>query len=360
MHISRILSVLLCAVLALSLAACGGGSDPTIDASSSLPRSSEVTSSEEEPVDPYANCVINPLTGEKKLAPEAEGRRPTAVVINNLFSAQKVQSGLDKADIVFETEVEGGITRLLALFSDPSDIGNIGTIRSLRLPFAQIACGMNAMLFFHGMDNTYCRPYLPTIDLDYHEIDASRYGFREKNGLSYEHTLYSTGEKIMKATEARKFDTSGGKTWLNFAEGEEPVLPGEEAAERVKVKFNGTSTTCFYYDGESGKYSRANKNGDVFKTYHTGKEEQFTNVFVLTTSIYNYPDGYHRAIDLSSGKGIYISAGRKTEINWKKGDADDNFSFSAADGTPLTVNKGNSYVCIINNSGQVTVENEQQ
>ena len=124
----------------------------------------------------------------------------------------------------------------------------------------------------------------------------------------------------------------------------------------MKVKFNGTSTTHFYLDEETGKYARANKNGDIFKTYHTGKEEQFTNVFVLKTSIYNYPDGKHRAIDLSSGEGWYISAGGMTEIEWEKGKASENFKFTAVDGSDLTVNQGNSYVCIMNNSGALTTE----
>ena len=355
MHFPRLLAILLCFVSILGLAACGGGDDPTIEASSA-PQSSEVTSSEPEPVDPYANCVINPLTGEKKLDPEFEDCRPIAVSINNIYSAQSVQSGLDKADVVFESEVEGGITRLLALFTDPSDVGKIGTIRSLRVPFAEMARGMNAVLYFHGMDNTYCRPLLPSLGLDYAQIDASTYGFREKNGLSYEHTLYTNGEKIMKLTKAKKFDTSGGKVWLNFAETEEKTAAGETSAKKVKVKFNGTSTTHFYLDEETGKYARANKNGDIFKTYHTGKEEQFTNVFVLKTSIYNYPDGKHRAIDLSSGEGWYISAGGMTEIEWEKGKASENFKFTAADGSDLTVNQGNSYVCIMNNSGALTTE----
>ncbi len=358
MHFSRLLSFLLSLLLLSGLMACGSDNNPTIDAPSTPQQNSEDTSSEkvEEPVDPYKDCVINPLTGEKKLAPEAEGRRPTAIMINNLYTAQAVQSGLDMADVVFETEVEGGITRLLALFTDPSKVSKIGTIRSLRVPYAEIACGMNAMLFYHGIDKTYCKPYLPTLDLDYHEVDSSRYGFRESNGLSYEHTLYTTGEKLTKATQARKFDTSGGKTWLNFSESDQATLPGTATATKVKVKFNSTSTTHFYFDEESGKYSRANKNGDIFKTYHTKQEEQFTNVFVLKTSIYNYPDGYHRAVNLSSGSGFYISAGGYTEIKWKKGDADDNFVFTAVDGSDLTVNKGNSYVCIMNTTGTLTCE----
>ena len=356
MRFSRLLAVLVCLVLVFSLVACGGGSDPTIDQSSAPQSSDDSSSKEEVPVDPYANCVINPLTGEKKLDPEFEGCRPIAVSINNIYSAQAVQSGLDKADVVFESEVEGGITRLLALFTDPSDVGNIGTIRSLRVPFAEMARGMNAVLYFHGMDNTYCRPLLPTLGLDYAQIDASKYGFREKNGLSYEHTLYTNGEKIMQFTKDRKFDTSGGEVWLNFAETEEKASAGETVAKKVKVKFNGTSTTHFFLDEETGKYARANKNGDIFKTYHTKQQEQFTNVFVLKTSIYYYPDQKHRAIDLSSGEGWYISAGGMVEIKWEKGKASENFKFFAADGSPLTVNQGNSYVCIMNNTGSLTAE----
>lgn len=58
----------------------------------------------------------NPLTGVSGISEEKTKNRPVAVMINNISTAQPVQTGLNKADIIYETEVEGGITRLMAVF----------------------------------------------------------------------------------------------------------------------------------------------------------------------------------------------------------------------------------------------------
>ena len=80
---------------------------------------------------------INSLTGERTLETEAQTKlRPVAVSVNNLLPAQKVQTGLEKADIVYESYVEGGITRLLAVFKDLKSVKQVGTVRSARYVYA--------------------------------------------------------------------------------------------------------------------------------------------------------------------------------------------------------------------------------
>ncbi len=352
MQLKRILSLILAVCLFATLCACEKPDNPTIDVGSS---SQSTPSTELEQADPYADCVINPLTGEKKLNPDKANTKPVAITINNIAVAQPVQAGLNKADVVFETEVEGGITRMLAVFSDPSDVPAIGTIRSLRVVFADIAAGMDALLLYHGIDYTYCLPYLSQIKLTSFTVDEANYGFREKNGLAQEHTLYTSGEKIEKLISAKKYNMEkSSDTWLNFASTEDKVTPSEgKAGGTVNVKYNSTTTVQFIYNAETKRYSRAKK-GTPYKDLTTGEEETFGNVFVLETTISNYPDNYHRKVDLSSGSGYYISAGGYEKITWKKGSSSQNFSFTKADGTTLTVNQGNSYVCIMNKTGQVT------
>ena len=62
---------------------------------------------------PKVVYYANPLTGVEDLTLEQSQNRPVAVMVNNISIAQKVQAGLTKADIVCETGVEGGITRLM-------------------------------------------------------------------------------------------------------------------------------------------------------------------------------------------------------------------------------------------------------
>src|SRR5579885_2020678 len=70
-----------------------------------------------------------PLTGQ----PTASGvpQRPALAVKVDNYPDARPQSGLDKADIVFEEPVEGGITRLVAVFQC-SQASLVGPIRSAR------------------------------------------------------------------------------------------------------------------------------------------------------------------------------------------------------------------------------------
>ena len=79
-------------------------------------------SSKENP----SNETVDPTVKQKEYnyltgMPFAEGAdktaRPIAVMINNLKIAHP-QSGLTNADIIYEAVTEGGITRLMAVYSD--------------------------------------------------------------------------------------------------------------------------------------------------------------------------------------------------------------------------------------------------
>ena len=360
MRLKSLLSLLLAAVLIFSLSACGtaeSADDPTLDSPSSSDTASGEEKPNEEPAPPPPPTYYNALTGEKSLLdPDAVGKRPVAITINNIRVAQQVQCGLDKADVVFETEVEGGITRLLALFSDVSVVEKLGTVRSLRVVFADIAAGMDALLFYHGIDEDYCTPHLKELGIPAHQIGYKTDSYREQNGLAYEHRLYTSGELLDGVVAAKKWKTEGsGKSWLNFSESDKKVAPSATSAVKISVPFSGSYVTSFIYDEAAMKYARAGKDGEHIDAL-SGEKELFTNVFVLKTTITNYDDNYHKNVALEGGEGYYASAGGIIPIKWSKGASEENFKFTNADGTPLTVNQGNSYVCIMSKNRKVTFE----
>src|SRR5579863_8827675 len=71
---------------------------------------------------------IDPLTGLPPTSPAAEKRPALAVKVDNVQGAWP-QAGLNQADIVYDLPVEGGLTRLLAIFHS-ADVPVIGPIRS--------------------------------------------------------------------------------------------------------------------------------------------------------------------------------------------------------------------------------------
>jgi hypothetical protein len=85
-------------------------------------------------------------------AAEVNGRRPIAVIVDNLVDARP-QVGLDRADLVYELLVEGGITRLMAVYLR-RDAEWVEPVRSARTPFLPIARELGAVVGHVGAAGT--------------------------------------------------------------------------------------------------------------------------------------------------------------------------------------------------------------
>ena len=293
---------------------------------------------------------LNPLTGLY----EYEGIlnvRPVAIMINNDVRAQNVQAGLPQADIIYETEIEGGETRLMAVFQDLEKVSDVGTVRSCRYAYIDLALGHNAVYVSRGYDPTYAGPHLNGVD--YIDLHEGNYGYRPDNGLALEHTLYAKGEKLWNGI-ASKFNTTleNAKPWQTFAkEGEKVTLAGGKA-DKVTVAFSGNFKSIFIYDEQTGLYER-NFKDKVPTEYLTKESTKVKNVIVCLTKIADYPDGIHRNIALESGEGYYITNGTFQKIKWSKGDAASSLKFTYEDGSDVVMSAGNTWVCLASSNYSV-------
>ena len=89
-----------------------------------------------------------PLTGEP-LSTKPENTRPFAVMINNIVYAQP-QVGISNAEMIYEIPAEGGITRMMAIFSHLYDVESVGSIRSLRPYYLSVALSYDAIVIHAG------------------------------------------------------------------------------------------------------------------------------------------------------------------------------------------------------------------
>lgn len=344
----KILALLFCVVFCFTLCSC---KNTTEDLSSNI--EIEDVSSKTETV----KTVINPLTG-LKTDKKNEKNKPVAVMINNIKTAQSVQTGLNSFDILYETLVEGGITRMMGVTKNIADMPKIGTVRSARYVYLDLALGHDANFVHAGFDPNYFashRDQLGIKTIDINSGATAKYGFRQKNGLSSEHTMYTSGEKIAAGIKEQKFKTTTEKNkWINFASEDAPLTPAASCIN-VKVPFSGSYVTSFEYDAQTGKYIKSS-NGVEKTDYVTGEKLAVKNVFVLFTSVSTYSDNYHMNVSLNGGTGYYVSNGGYEEIKWQKGSATEPLTFLKADGTEFTANAGNSYICITDVNQQSNVK----
>jgi len=333
------LKKLFCTILVVSLLLCSGCGAK--DVAPDVPE--EDTSSTESVAE--KKVYINPLTG-LEIDKDKLDSRPVAVMVNNISIAQPVQTGVNKADIVYETEVEGGITRLMAVFKDITSVNQLGPVRSARYPYVDLANGHNAVYIHCGQDPTYCAPHLK--DIDDISIDTGVCGSKRiSNGLSSEHTLYAFGDKLLEGIKDKKISTTSTNTdnWQNFGEIDEKIDLEGEACNSVAVSFSTSYKTVFNYDASTGKYTRYF--GTTLRTDYVTKEKiEVQNVFVLLTTIKNYSDGKHRQVYLDGGEGYYITNGKYVPVKWTKGNTKNPIKITDANGNDLKVNAGKSWICI--------------
>jgi len=84
-------------------------------------------------------CPLNGQLLTKSQRLNWEKRRPLGIMIENHLDARP-QSGLSKADVIFEAVAEGGITRFLAVYYC-QDAPYVGPVRSARVYFVKLIDG---------------------------------------------------------------------------------------------------------------------------------------------------------------------------------------------------------------------------
>ena len=294
----------------------------------------------------------NPLTGEFNLTDGAVGKRPVAVMINNVSKAMP-QYGVAQADIIFEIPVEGFLTRFMAIYADYTQMPKICSIRSCRKYFPAIAEGFDAVYVYSGMASGI-RDYVNSLKLTVFEGGKNHGGLfardedRRNAGYALEHTLYFDGTGIVAAMEKRKLRSDietqkQGNAFL-FCDIDEQIKAEGKTCTSVKIDF-GAAKATLTYDEATGTYLK-DFNGKAQMDGVTGTQLAFTNVFVLETTIKTAENGVHKDVDWHGGTGYYVTNGSMQQITWSKKNEESPLKFYDADGKELVINRGKSYIAI--------------
>lgn len=314
---------------------------------------------------------INPLTGEGSVV-DYSNMRPVTIMINTIKEALP-QSGNSQADILIEMAEEGGITRILGIYQDVTGVGNIGTVRSTREYFLSWARAFDGILVHAGGDswvlNEIRKGGYKTVDFQWNSGSAFWRDPERLKYLSLEHTLYTSSDKLQNWMSTHEFSTQHTKqdyTIFNFTdELDDNVMT--ETATSVKVTMSGYKSTVFNYNETTGQYDVYFWDNEPYMDSASGTQVSVKNVLVLPVPNWNDVDAWgkkRQKYDLSGGGGYYISGGRYTQINWSKGDYNKQGEYgnplvlSNANGEPLELAVGKTYICVIGNQYGVSFTGE--
>ncbi len=314
---------------------------------------------EEETVEPEVVTPEEPVVEkELQILDLDSNTRPISVMINNHKSAQPYQAGLNDAYLVYEIVVEGGITRMLALYKD-SDATKIGPIRSARHYYLDYNSENGAMYGHHGW-SPQAKSQIASEGIDNIEIDDYKYGWRDKEiDTSYEHTLFTDYENLVtKASSVYKHDmTTTVEPLLNYSIEDTKINEMEQAvaATNVSIKYSSYQTNEFKYNEETMQYEKYS-NGTASVDYVTKDPVVAKNIIVYEVRNYSIDSYGRQDIDnIGSGEGTLISNGYSIPIKWSKASATAKTVYTYLDGTEIDVNDGITHIQIMPTSGTLTI-----
>lgn len=351
MEIKRTLKNTLCCALAgvmlFGCTACGNKDD---DETTTL-SSSEVQSTTELTTTKIEN--MNPLTGLAGLSDEAMGTRPTAVVVENAAAARP-QWGLSTPDVLIEGLVEGGITRMLLLYSDVNEIPKVGPVRSARHDFVEIAECFDA-IFVHCGWSTYAEKKIKADkvnNLNGIQSYSPQFFYRDSSRAhkGTEHTGYTNGSYIKATVNAVDYRTDVKQGYANvfsFVSGVEytPANTGKN----VSFQYSSSAKYTMKYNADDGKYytylgSNARKDAN-------GVHLNYKNVLMLYCNVGSMGDS-KGCVDMkleNANTGYYFTNGGYEEISWTKtGSASSSkLVIKRNNGETLTMNPGTTYIALV-------------
>ena len=292
--------------------------------------------------DAQAIAGINELTGLPTAAPELQ--RPVAFMIDNDKIAAP-HYGLAEADIVYElvnSTKNNRVTRMMAIYKDYNSVARIGNIRSARPTNIILANEYNAILIHDG-GPVYINPFLALYQLPHLSGGFSRI----PNGKPSWYTEYCLAGEAARRIAASGIspyytDLTAAQNRFNFGVND---LPAGVPATNLSLPFPHNATHLLY-NAATATYDFY-ENGVYVKDAEDYQQVTFKNVIVQCAPMMEYDgNGYMIYGVIGTGVGYYLTNGKAIAITWFK-DVTGHTIYMNADGTPLIVNPGKTYIGMV-------------
>ncbi len=281
------------------------------------------------------------LTGEDAGSDAALSKPVTAIMIENSLDARP-QSGLKQAEVVYEAIAEGGITRLLAVYQQHKP-QLIGPVRSVRPYYLDWVVPYNASIAHVGGSATALSEVR---NGNYRDLDQffNAGSFWRASDRPAPHNVYTSFEKLDALNQAKGFSTSAP---LGFSRADK-ATSSSAAASSISVHISGGSYDSSYiYDTKSHSYNRSQGGAP-----HVDREQGQISPKVVIVMKADYSTRFEdttREVIQTAGSGpvTIFQNGMVSEGTWQRPSRDGQYSFVATDGTPISLNRGQTWITIV-------------
>jgi len=315
--------------------------------------------------------------------------RPIAVMIDN-HSGAWPQANLDKAYLVYEIVVEGGETRLMALFKG-QDLEKIGPVRSSRHYFLDYALENDAIYVHHG--------WSPQAESDISKLKVNNINgltesskdFSRVKDKSSPHNMFTSSASILKIADRKGYElTSTQESVLNYVaeefdlsdnyknkiletieesnvtdESSDIVEEVEEdkttaiSAINVTIPHSKLQKVKYEYNEETKTYTRYARN-KLQTDYITGEPVTTKNIIITMCDNYTLTDSENKGRqglkNIGTFDGYYITNGEAIKIKCTKTSRDKQTVYEDLEGNEIQVNDGNTFINICPTTAEVVME----
>ena len=307
------------------------------------------------------DSVVKKIEPKKKIkiVDEDSNNRPIAVMIDNNVGYNS-HAGLQDSYINYEIIVEGGFTRIMALFKD-KDVDLIGPVRSSRHYFLDYALESDAIYAHYGW-STYAENDIKTLGVNnINGLTAESAYWRDKK-IAAPHNVFTNIETLYKYASSKGYsDETEDWKLLNYSadditfkgpeinkETGEAVEEDERiVANNLNLRYSNYQLTSYSYNSENKYYLRS-MDGKAHIDKTTGEQLHYKNIIVMKVKNYSLDSYGRQDLDtVGSGDGYYITNGYALPITWTKDERDGKTKYKYEDGKIVRVNDGNTFIQII-------------
>lgn len=324
----------------------------------------------DEDLPPEEGMVRSPLTNEW-ISGELENQRPIAVMIPN-ENACLPHYNISNADILYECNVEGNMTRLMAVFKDWKNLDRIGNVRSCRDYYVYWAkewdavyCHIGGPFYILDVINSPSTDNITGAVLASDPkqkkglVDAAFFRTSDRNAP---HNAYTSGDRIESAIKTLGYSETYTENYagdhFKFApKNNQNTLEqyGADAYDAKNIDLAGAysiTKTYFKYNEEDGLYYRyqgMQKGDQAHMDAATNKQLAFKNVLIQFTHHESRDAKGYLAFQChdTTRKGVYCTNGKAIEVTWKKTGDYEPTRYYDKDGNEIELNTGKTNICII-------------
>ena len=265
------------------------------------------------------------------------------------------QIGVEDADLVYIEQVEGGLTRLAAIFSSTIP-QSIGPVRSARISDIDILAQYGKVIFAYSGAQRAMLTVIANSNLwDYGAQRQSPIIYTRDDVRPGPYDMVLRSDLLMEKVKNDQREVAVSKS-AGWSFGEAPI--GGVAIDSVLVQWPASKYEATWSKTEKRWLL---SNGGVPNLAASGKQLGATTFVIqnveMSDSIYRSADGGYTPLSetVGSGSGYILRDGRSFKANWSRSTAESGTTWTLADGTEIKFAAGSIWVALTDRKPEFTL-----